>query len=213
MAPLSRWVALRPRSRISPGRSGDTAGIPRAPVAIGHRGFVLLSLLLSLGCLYPQPRVWPALEAAAPLNLSCLSPSGSSSLCPALLPSLPQHSSGGPPVLLKSPVIRLFSSRDVPVSVLQPEPWLFRQQGEQWAGVFSSPIVWVEFPCEGLDKVPKEHQGECPRWVALRLPLGGCIYSLAACAHRGSCRVLGGPGGLGTSGLSFVRMLWDMAAL
>lgn len=65
MAPLGRWVALRPRSRISPGRSGDTAGIPRAPAAIGHRGFVLLALLLSLGCLYPQPRVWPALEAAA----------------------------------------------------------------------------------------------------------------------------------------------------
>lgn len=77
--------------------------------------------------------------------------------------------------------------------------------------MFSSPTV--EFArCHGLDKAPKEPEAGCPRWVALRLPLDGCTYSLIACLHQGSCRVLGGPSGLETPGLSPVHILWDMTA-
>lgn len=67
--------------------------------------------------------------------------------------------------------------------------------------MFSCPIVWVEFVrCQGLNKIPKEPQGWCPRWVALRLPLGACSNSLAAYLHQDSCRVREGQVGWGHLG-------------
>lgn len=54
-----------------------------------------------------SPWSGPLWKRLLPVNFSCLSPAGFSSLCPAL----PQHSSGGPPVLMKTPVIQLFSNK------------------------------------------------------------------------------------------------------